>query len=187
MERNKSRDNTEILEKIKERYKAYEVELKEQGKGVIFDTEAGIYGATDLDTVFELFRQINLGKNKRFVDLGSGDGRVVLVASLFTKATGIEADPELWEEGKRIAEELGMTDNAEFICKDFLEFDLSGYDTFFINPDKEFYKGTEAKLIGEMDKNAKLFVYNFAFRPDRLKKGKTFLVNQIPIVEYANV
>lgn len=190
MEKNKSKDNNEILEKIKERYKAYEAELKEQGKGIIFDTEAGIYGATDLDTVFEFFRRTGLEKCKSFVDLGSGDGRVVLAASLFTKATGIEADPELCDAGKSISEELvinkGLDLQAKFICRDFLECDLTDHDIVYINPDKDFFKGTEAKLIGEMRKESKLFVYNFAFMPDRLKKGRTFLVNQIPITEFTN-
>ena len=41
------------------------------------DTEVGFWGTAACDDVFELFQKINLSKFKNFIDLGSGDGKVV--------------------------------------------------------------------------------------------------------------
>lgn len=47
-------------------------------------TPAGLWTRSDLDEVLELFIQLDLGQYQRMVDLGSGDGRVVCLASCFT-------------------------------------------------------------------------------------------------------
>ena len=51
-------------------------------------TSKGYFGFSDVQTIFELFKKIKLEKYNRFLDLGSGNGCVVAIASLFTKATG---------------------------------------------------------------------------------------------------
>ena len=130
--------------------------------------------------IYDFFVKIKLQQYKNFIDLGSGDGKVVLIASLFVKATGIEFDKELVKTGVKIRDELKL--KAEFIKGDFLEHDISKYDFIFINPDKGFDKGLEEKLIKEM--NGKLFVYNNIFLPRFLKKGKTYLFDGIPIIQY---
>ena len=114
------------------------------------------------------------------IDLGSGDGKVVLIASLFTKATGIEYDKELVKKSAEIRDKLGL--KCDFIRGDFLKHDLSKYDVIFINPDKGFHKGTEDKLLKEL--KGKLIVYNFVFAPRFLKKGKTYWLEQVPVTVY---
>jgi len=116
--------------------------------------------------------------------LGSGDGKVVLIASLFgVKATGIEFDKDLIDVSVKIRDELNLS--ADFIQGDFLKQDLSRYDIIFINPDKGFKLKLENKLIKEMKSTAKLFVYNNIFLPNILKKGKTYWFEQVPIISYS--
>jgi predicted RNA methylase len=148
------------------------------------DTLKGIWGPAETQDVYDFFVKIKLQNYKNFLDLGSGDGKVVLIASLFTDATGIEYDKELIEVGNRIKKQLKL--KAKFLKADFLEHDLSKYDFIFINPDKGFEKGIEEKLIKEMNPKAKLFVYNKIFLPRFMKKGKTYLFNGIPIISYTN-
>ena len=147
------------------------------------DTDKGIWGTADTQDIYDFFVKIKLEKYKNFVDLGSGDGKVVLIASLFDiNTTGIEFDNDLFRAAIKIKESLGL--KAKFIQGDFLRQDLSGYDFIFINPDKGFEQGLEDKLLKEMKPKTNLFVYNKIFLPRFLKKGKTYWFSGIPIISY---
>jgi hypothetical protein len=72
------------------------------------------------------------------IDLGSGDGRLVIAsAKLGARALGIEYNPDLVELSKRKAEEAGVSNLAKFIQTDFFEYDLSEATviTMFLLPD----------------------------------------------------
>lgn len=60
------------------------------------------------------------------IDLGSGDGRLVIAAAKRgARALGIEYDPDLVELSKRKAEKEGVSDRAQFIRADIFESDFS--------------------------------------------------------------
>ena len=172
----------EKFAQIKHEFQQFDLELAKNFRFIVRDTEKGIWGAANLDAAFELFKKIKLNQHKNFLDLGCGDGRVVLIASLFTKATGIEIDQDLINKGNEIKNKLNL--NAQLICDDFFNHDLSNYDIIFINPDTGFYNGVEDKLLKEME--GKLLVYNNIFLPRFLKRGKTHWFNQVPITEFTN-
>ncbi len=168
---------------LKQKYEEFYSLFYVKGSIPMGDTEKGIWGAAITNHIFEFFQQINLEKYKTFIDLGSGDGKVVLIASLFgVKSTGIEFDKDLIEISIKIRDELKLS--ADFIQGDFLKQDLSKYDIIFINPDKGFEYKLENKLLKEMKSTAKLFVYNNIFLPRFLKKGKTYWFSEIPVIGY---
>ncbi|NQU79456.1 class I SAM-dependent methyltransferase [Candidatus Woesearchaeota archaeon] len=167
---------------IRSEYALFEKELKESGKGLVYRTEKGIYGTSNLDNIFKFFKEICLKDCKKFLDLGCGDGRVVLTASLFTKAVGIEHSGDLIDSAILIRERLGI--DCELIQGDYLDHDFSSYDVIFINPDHNFAELDE-KLKREM--RGDLFVYNEIFAPESLVKGKKFWAGQSPIVNYTNL
>ena len=149
------------------------------------DTEKGFWGASITEHIYEFFKKIKLQNYKNFLDLGSGDGKIVLIASLFgLKAAGIEFDKDLIKTSKKIRDKLKL--RANFIQGDFLKHDISKYDFIFINPDKGFEHSLEDKLIKEMNPKTKLFVYNQIFLPRFLKKGKIYWFDQVPVIEYKN-
>lgn len=170
----------EKLKQIEEEYDTYNKFVISNYRMLVHDTEKGIWGPANMKTCFDLFKKIGLKGG--FVDLGSGDGRIVLVASLFGSATGIEFSSGLVKVGEEIRDKLKL--KADFITGDFLKCDLSKYDVIFINPDTGFDKGLEDKLLKEMKPNARLFVYNEIFLPRFLKKGKTYHVGLVPIIVY---
>jgi 16S rRNA G1207 methylase RsmC len=172
----------DAFELIKKEYKSFYESLLKKGTPPVWETEKGIFGTSSLDNVFELFQDIHLEKYKSFIDLGSGDGCVVLVASLFTKAAGIEFDRELHKKAVAIRDKLNL--KAELVQGDFLEHDLGKYDIIFINPDQGFHKGLGQKLQREM--KGELLVYNFVFQPYNLKKGRTLWFRQVPVTFYTN-
>ena len=168
---------------ISEKYqKYYYKEFYSKGKGTVFDTEVGIWGPAGTQDAYDLFVKLKLQNYKHFLDLGSGDGKIVLVASLFTKSTRIEFDKKLNDLGIKIRDELKL--KAELIQGDFLKLDLSKYDFIFINPDKGFENKLEEKLLKEMNPKARLIVYNNIFLPRFLKKGKTYWFEGIPVISY---
>ena len=72
------------------------------------------------------------------IDLGSGDGRVVISAArIGARAIGVELDAGLVELSRRNAAEAGVTDLTEFIAADLFAFDFSPATviTMFLLPD----------------------------------------------------
>ncbi len=60
------------------------------------------------------------------MDLGSGDGRMVIAAAgLGARAIGIEYDPEMVELSRSTAAAAGVGDRATFVAADLFETDLS--------------------------------------------------------------
>jgi len=98
-------------------------------------TTAGLFVPSPLSDLRPLFDQIDLAAYKRMADLGSGDGRVVLLAALYTDAEGLEADPALVAASRGCALALGIS-RARFARIDFQTADLKKYDLLFIYPDK---------------------------------------------------
>ena len=74
----------------------------------------------------------------RVIDLGSGDGRLVIAAAtLGARAIGVELDKSLVELSRQRAAEAGVTDRTEFLATDLFTFDLSTASviTMFLLPD----------------------------------------------------
>ena len=120
---------------IKKEYDNLQKDMLKQGKLPLRDTGIGFWGGALAEEVFEAFIKIKLHKFRNFLDLGSGDGRVVLIASLFgVKAVGIEIDDELFTKSLEIQRKLNMP-NAIFYNNDFYDHNFYGYDVLFCNPE----------------------------------------------------
>ena len=65
--------------------------------------------------------------NDFVVDLGSGDGRIVITAArrFGARGLGVELDPELVSRSRANARAAGVADRAEFRVQDLFETDLS--------------------------------------------------------------
>jgi protein-L-isoaspartate O-methyltransferase len=131
-------------------------------------TEAGMWACSELDEVCELFDRISLAGFQHLADLGSGDGRVVMAASLFTRATGIESDPALHRASQDLAKSLGLN-RAAFILGDCRAADLGPYDLLYIYPDKPL------AWLGHMlpaSWPGRLLVYGPYFKPEHMRLRK---------------
>lgn len=137
-------------------------------------TPVGMWACSQAEEVYDLLVKLELDRWEHFADLGSGDGRVVLLASLFTRATGIEADPELCAASKKMAKKLGL-DRAAFLCEDCRRTDLSPYDLLFIYPDKPL-KWLEDRLPSDWP--GRLLVYGPYFRPQTMQHEKTLYAGE---------
>lgn len=163
----------ESFQKIETFYKQYYHELKTKGVHSYKQTEKGFWFSSVSSEVFDLFRTIKLEQFNHLADLGSGDGKVALIASLFTKSTGIECDEELVKRSIQIEEKLGLQ-NVQFVKGDFLKEDLSSYDILFIYPDNPLIR-LEQKILKEF--GGDLIVCGGIFLPEKLIKKRIVHIN----------
>jgi hypothetical protein len=161
------------FQKVNTFYERYYAVLKAKGMHSHKQTEKGFWVSSVSCEVFDLFRTIRLEEFKHFADLGSGDGKVALIASLFTKSTGIECDEELVQRSVQIKQASGAK-NLRFTQGDFLEVDLSAYDILFIYPDNPLIR-LEQKLLKEF--RGDLIVCGGIFVPEKLVKKRVVQIN----------
>lgn len=162
---------------IKSAYDRYVQELLGQGRLPMRSTAKGFWSHALSDEVFAALKRV-AKPHHRFLDIGSGDGRVVLLASLLcSKAEGVECDQELHDHAVAMQRKLGIN-NASFHLKDFYKHDLSAYDLLFINPDAPFHRGVEDKLLAEM--KGSLLVHGPHFEPRYLRQVDRLEVNGTP-------
>jgi SAM-dependent methyltransferase len=78
------------------------------------------------NVTLEMLRLANVGPGDHVIDLGSGDGRIVILAAKRFGATGlgVEIDPRLVEVSRRNAREAGVADRVEFREQDLFQTDL---------------------------------------------------------------
>lgn len=175
----------EKFREVKGVYDFIQKDMLRQGKLPLMDTGVGFWGGSAAEEVFEVFKKIKLHNFKSFIDLGSGDGRVVLIASLFgVRAIGIEVDNELFRKSLEIQRKLNLP-NAAFYNNDFFDHNFSGYDILFSNPDQPMERGLEKKLLNEM--NGKLILYGHHFHPKNLNREDSFIINGTLVTVYSRV
>lgn len=174
-----------MFNKIKKEYDSFYQTLLRMGKLPMWSTSKGFWNASISDELYSAFKRINLSQFKNFLDIGSGDGKVVLIASLFCKnAEGIEIDKFLHNKANEIQVKLRIS-NAKFRNIDFFEHDFSKYDILFLAPDTPLERELESKLLKEM--KGKLIHYGHHFHPRALKREDSFLVNGSLVSVYSNI
>jgi SAM-dependent methyltransferase len=86
------------------------------------------YVATRNDTVRDMLWLADVNNSDIVYDLGSGDGRIVIVAVRdfgASRAVGIEIDPNRIKESRKNAQKTGVTDKVEYIQGDLFTSDFS--------------------------------------------------------------
>jgi len=131
---------------IRKAYEEFYRDLSRRGEFPYRSTRAGMWATSDAEEVFRAFRYFQVEKYRHLADLGSGDGKVVLLASLFTRATGYEIDEKLHHIACHLQKILGI-ERATFVQQDFLTADLSRHDLLYLYPDKPL-RALEDKLHG---------------------------------------
>ncbi|MBX6392384.1 MAG: methyltransferase domain-containing protein [Burkholderiales bacterium] len=85
----------------------------------------------------EMLDMARVGPGDRLLDLGAGDGRILIAAARRgAHAVGIEYDPQLVRLARRNVREAGVADRVRVRCGDLFETDLGQADviTFYLLP-----------------------------------------------------
>eukprot|EP00026_Physarum_polycephalum_P019635 Phypoly_transcript_21750.p1 GENE.Phypoly_transcript_21750~~Phypoly_transcript_21750.p1 ORF type:complete len:194 (+),score=27.34 Phypoly_transcript_21750:47-628(+) len=95
-----------------------------------FPNQVSPFATTLESTVQTLFSMIDISPNDVLLDIGSGDGRIVLYAAETKqiKAIGIDINPDLVAQSKKAANSKGVSEKTAFMVKNFLD---EGFDWTF--------------------------------------------------------
>ncbi len=116
--------------------------------------QATAYGATRARPLSQLLQQLDLPRNATFVDLGSGKGRVVLIAATcgFRKIVGIDFSAPLCEIARRNIDSFQRHRrlNAEIVIvhSDVVLYEFQGDETVFF-----LYDPFSAAILGKVLEN----------------------------------
>jgi SAM-dependent methyltransferase len=96
------------------------------------------YVQTPIEIVERMLRMAEVGPKDYVIDLGSGDGRIVIeAAKRGARGLGVDLDPSLVRHATENAQRAGVGDRAQFVQKDIFETDLSAASVvaFYLLPD----------------------------------------------------
>src|SRR5262245_35464623 len=96
------------------------------------------YVVTPMEIVERMLRMAEVGPGDSIIDLGSGDGRIVIeAAKRGARGLGVDLDPSLVKLATENARKSGVADRARFETRDIFETDLSGASVvaFYLLPD----------------------------------------------------
>jgi tRNA1(Val) A37 N6-methylase TrmN6 len=119
------------------------------------------------ETIVEKMLQLGeLKAGEKMFDLGSGDGRIVIMAAekFHAEAVGVELDKDLWKHSVDRIRRLGLEKSARIINGDLLKQHYSSADlvTVYLLPvsnDK-----VEPLLDRELKKGARVVSHDFEFK-----------------------
>jgi len=110
-------------------------------------------------------------------DLGSGDGRIPVIAAqkYGARSVGVEIDPALVEISRRTARDARLADKVRFIEGDLFQADVSEATVVTLFLSGEINRRLEAKLKRELKPGARVVSHQFAigdWTPDRTVAGE---------------
>jgi SAM-dependent methyltransferase len=118
-----------------------------------------------LRIVREMLRAADVKPGQKVVDLGAGDGRIVLVAALRFRAhaVGVEIDPIRCLIANGLIRLLGLRDRAHVVHGNLFEFDLTDADVVILYLWPSTNQRLTSRLLEQLRPGAKVVSYRFAF------------------------
>lgn len=128
---------------------------------------------SSIKDMLAMFELADLGPEDKVVDLGSGDGRVVLAASRVAKsAVGIEINPFLTLFSRFMAV-MSANGKIKFKNKDMFKENLKKYNVVFIYLLPSSLEKLKQKLQTELEPGTRVVTHSFAIKgwePKNTKK-----------------
>jgi len=125
----------------------------------------GPYVPTPQVVVDEMLRMGKVSANDFLVDLGSGDGIIVLTAAQKLKARGfgVDIDPELVKLANAEAKKRGITDRAAFHVMDVHKADISKATvvTLYLLPGMMI--DLRSKIFGDLKPGTRVVSHDYSF------------------------
>jgi SAM-dependent methyltransferase len=123
--------------------------------------------------VEKMFDVAGLTPRDFVIDLGSGDGRMIIAAAKRgARGLGVEFNPDLVEYSKRVAEEAGVSDKAEFVQGDMFAADISKATVLALFLLPEHFRKLTPKFL-DLAPGSRIVVNTFGipdWEPDRVER-----------------
>jgi methylase of polypeptide subunit release factors len=133
--------------------------------------------------VEKMLDMANLTPDDFLMDLGSGDGRIVIAAAKRgVRSMGVEYNPDLVELSKREAEKAGVSDKAAFVQGDIFTFDFSKATVIMLYLEARMNMKLRPQLL-EMKPGTRVVSHNCDMEDWKPDQSFTYKVRQ-PSFEY---
>ena len=151
------------------------------------DTADAPQGASEYDVVRAMLELANVGPDDLVVDLGSGDGRIPILAAREkgARGMGVEIDQRLIQQSNASAQEAGVADKVRFRQEDLFVTPLNDVTvlTVFLLP--EINLQLRPKILAQMRPGSRVVSNTFDmgdWRPDARREvgGTTILMWTVP-------
>ena len=145
-----------------------------------------VYVPTPQIVVDEMLRLAKIGAKDFLIDLGSGDGRIVITAAKRgARATGFEIDGDLVRQSEDNIRKAGVQDVAEIKQQDILTVDLSPASvvTMYLLPDVNLK--LKPNLLKQLKPGSRVVSHSFDmgdWKPDKREvvNGRTIYLWIVP-------
>ncbi len=124
---------------------------------------AAPYAETPAPVAREMLRLAGARPGELVVDLGCGDGSILIVAAseFGCRCVGYEIDPRLAELARERVAALGLSDRVAVVCGDLFEADLGGADVVALYLTPRVLSALRAKLEAELRRGARVVVHDY--------------------------
>lgn len=141
------------------------LKLKEILIRLFITLQGPFFGATSDERIHDLLTLVKLKPGDMVVDLGSGDGRVLiaLAQEYDIQAVGYEIDPKYVKLSKEKITEAGLADKITIYDQNFWEADISSFDVVVIFCVPRFLPRIERKFAKELKRGATVYSIFFRF------------------------
>jgi len=126
-----------------------------------------------MSVVDEMLALANVGPNDYVIDLGSGDGRLVLQAVAKFSARGgfgVDIEPSLVDYANRKAAEMAVADRAQFFVRDLFVTDISKATVVTVYLLPIAMDRLQQKLLTELAPGTRVVSHDYPFRSWRSER-----------------
>lgn len=145
------------------------------------------YVQTPPNVVTAMLRMAHVGANDVVIDLGCGDGRIIVAAAkeFGARGVGYDIDPQRISEARRNAGRAGVTPRVQFVQKDLFDVKISEASvvTVFLLPTVR--EKLRPRLLGDLAPGTRIVSHSFPLRnwkPDQKLEveGRTLYLFTVP-------
>ena len=133
------------------------------------------YVVTDHEVVAAMLAVADVRPNEHVIDLGSGDGRILIAAarSHGARGLGVDIDPARVREATANARAARVSDRVEFRRQDLFRTPLGEADVLTLYLTQDVNLQLRPRILAEMRPGARVVSHDFnmgAWRPDRRQR-----------------
>jgi len=147
-----------------------------------------VFASTHQTIVNAMLKLARVGADDVVYDLGSGDGRIpILAAQEFgARGVGIELDPALVEISRQVARDAQLTDRVTFVEGDLFTADISAATVVTLYLSERVNSRLEEKLKRELRPGTRIVSHQFpmgSWKPDatsRTEDGRELYLWTVP-------
>jgi hypothetical protein len=131
------------------------------------------YVPTPQVVVDEMIKLANVSANDFVVDLGSGDGRIIITAAkrYGVNGFGVDIDARLVALSNQKANEAGVAERAQFFERDMFKTDISKASVLMLYVLPDFMARLRAKVLIELQPGSRVVAHDYnmgEWYPDRM-------------------